>query len=112
MIVFAIELTSDEQSLLSQISFDPRTLKEPSEFRKNGEAVCVLMRSLLRRNGIPSHRLNWFTRADCNPGGRGKSRQQVFEGNGTAGDDILYGIRFIGAGRLDWATNGSACARG
>lgn len=95
MIMFAIALSSDEESLLSQISIDPRTLKEPSDFRKNGEAVCVLMRSLLRRNAIPSHRLNWFTQAECNPGGRGKSRQQVFEGNGTRGDAIYRHSHFL-----------------
>jgi hypothetical protein len=94
-IMFAIALSSDEQSLLSQINIDPRTLKAASDSRKNGEAVCLLMRALLHRNAIPSHRRNWFTQADCNPAGRCKSRQQVFEGNGTAGDDIFRHPHFL-----------------
>jgi hypothetical protein len=33
--------------------------------------------------------------AECNTGGRGKSRQQVFESNGTAGDDIFRHPHFL-----------------
>lgn len=50
---------------------------------------------LLDRQAIPNVRLWYFTEPDRNPGTRGKSRQQIFEQNGTVGDEIQAHPSFI-----------------
>lgn len=90
-----IDLTDAEQMLFAQISFEPKSIDGPDAVRKNGDAVCALMHSLTRRAGIPQHRLQWFTDPDYNPAGRGKSRKQVFENNGTRGDAIYRHPHFL-----------------
>jgi hypothetical protein len=52
------------------------------------EAAHTLTISLLRRKAIPSIRVDYFTDPDLNIGQR-RSRQQIFESNGTAGEEIF-----------------------
>lgn len=59
------------------------------------EAAGALAESLLARGAIPSERLKFFIDPECNPGGRGKSRADVFEKNGTAGAEILVHPHFL-----------------
>ncbi len=59
------------------------------------EKMGQLAESLLRRGAIPAVRLAYFTDADMNVGGRGKSRKQVFEGNGTKGAAIFRHAHFM-----------------
>ena len=63
--------------------------------QRNGEAVCALMKSLIARKVIPELRVKWFTDPAYFPGGRGKSRQQVFERNGCRGEDIFRHPHFL-----------------
>lgn len=95
MIAPDIELTEAEKALFAQLTFDFDELDEPGRYKQNGDAVCALIDSLMKRNGIPAHRVNWFTDPDYNIGGHGKSRMQVFEGNGCRGEAILRHAHFL-----------------
>lgn len=86
-------LTQAEQELLTTIVFE---LPDGYEaVRRNGEAVCALMRSLIARKAIPQLRVKWFTDPDFHPGGRGKSRKQMFERNGCMGEEIFRHPHFL-----------------
>ena len=91
----AIELSEEERNLLEQITLDARDL-EHGTARANGALVTELMHLLLaRKNAIPAHRIRYFTDPDYNIGGRGSSRKQIFERNGTTGDAIFAHPHFL-----------------
>ena len=87
-----IQLTAHEQGLLEKIAFD---WTDHDQLRASLAPMAALSISLLGRNAIPEVRLRYFTDPDCNPGGRGKSRQDIFEKNGTCGDEILEHPHFL-----------------
>jgi len=96
MTELAIVLTPEETELLSKIEFDAnRLVGNLPKYHRNAQAVVALMTMLLKRNAIPQNRLRYFTDADCNPGGRGKSRKNIFERNGTQGQAILEHPHFL-----------------
>jgi hypothetical protein len=86
-----VVLTAAEEKLFGEIAFGQSSHEQL-------QASCLasgkLAASLLAREAIPEVRTRYFTEPDCNPGYR-KSRQQVFESNGTAGDDILSHGNFL-----------------
>jgi hypothetical protein len=85
-----IDLTPDEQALWEQIYFEPRSSRiDHDKLQSSIEPAYQLARSLLEREAIPPIRLRYFTDPELNIGGRGKSRKEVFERNGTSGDAIL-----------------------
>ncbi len=90
-----IALNNAEQRLFERIKLDTDAIKDHIEFHTNADLVCELVRLLAARNGIPAHRKKWFTDPDYNPGGRRKSRQQVFEQNGVRGEAILRNAHFL-----------------
>lgn len=90
-----IKLTEDERVLLAQIELDASALANHHAARQNGEAVCSLMRSLISRNAIPEHRLKFVSDSAYNRGGRGRSRLDIFEKNGTRGEDIFRHPHFL-----------------
>jgi hypothetical protein len=56
----------------------------------------VLIFLLLERGAIPEIRLNYFTQPEFNTAGRGKrSYRDVFEENGTRGNDIFEHSHFL-----------------
>lgn len=86
-------LTQAERKLLATITFDlPNGYQA---VQHNGEAVCTLMKSLIARKAIPELRVKWFTDPAYFPCGRGKSRQQLFEHNGSRGADIFRHPHFL-----------------
>jgi hypothetical protein len=87
-----IELTNAERSLLNMVKFGQST---PEEIRKSITHMAELARSLLQRDAIPEVRKLYFTDPERNPGGRGKSRQQVFEANNTSGPKIIEHPHFL-----------------
>ncbi|MCU0092202.1 hypothetical protein N8H72_19675 [Pseudomonas koreensis] len=87
-----VMLTSEEQELFSSINFK---WKSHDELRRSLDPMKLLATSLLERAAIPDIRIAYFTDPDFNPGGRGKSRKDIFEGNGTSGDDILCHPSFL-----------------
>lgn len=88
-------LTEPEQKLLATINFDALKLDGYEDAKRNGNAVCDLMKSLIARKAIPELRVKWFTDPKLYPGGRGKSRQQVFERNGCRGEEIFRHPHFL-----------------
>jgi len=91
----AIELTENEQHLVSQIDFHPSGSYNRDSWQPIADAMLELMRSLLERNAIPEARKKFFTDPSYNIGGHGLSRLQVFEKNGTRGDDIFRHGNFV-----------------
>jgi hypothetical protein len=92
----AIELTTREQVLAARIDFDPSpTLHNADTWKAGADAIQELMGSLLERNAIPLARRKFFTDPSCLIGGHGLSHLQVFERNGTRGDDIFRHPHFV-----------------
>jgi hypothetical protein len=93
----SIELTVEERALVAQIDFDPTSSRrsEPGYWNAVGEAALRLMKSLIARNAIPEVRMRYFSDADFNVGGRGRSRAQTFEKNGTRGEAIFRHPHFL-----------------
>lgn len=87
-----IKLTEREIELLSQINFG---YTRHDELRESLTPMAALSDSLLQHRVIPEVRLLYFTDPERNPGGRGRSRQQIFEKNGTAGAEICAHPSFL-----------------
>lgn len=81
-----IPLTVEEQALFAEIRFD---WHDHEELRIPLESMEELASSILRRNVVPEVRLAYFSEPEFNPTGRGRSRQNIFEKNGTYGRGIL-----------------------
>lgn len=92
MQIAPIQLTSEEASLYADIRFDTRGGHEA--LRQSCSAAQELMRSLLGRKALPAARVRYFRDPECNVGAR-RSRQQVFEDNGTTGDAIFRHGNFL-----------------
>lgn len=87
-----ILLNAQEQELLKRLSF----VDESHDAWKQTQPIMTeLAERLLERKAIPEVRLRYFTDPECNPGGRGMSRKDVFEKNGTRGDEILRHPHFL-----------------
>jgi hypothetical protein len=87
-----IELNDREIELLNRISFDS---DNQQEIRASIMPMVALSELLLQRNAIPSVRLSYFSDPERNPGGKGKSRKQIFESNGTYGKQIFAHPNFM-----------------
>lgn len=87
-----IELTEHELGLLAQIRF---RYTSHNELCSSIAPMAALTEALLERGAIPEVRLLYFTDPERNPGGRGKSREQVFENNGTSGTEIYAHGNFL-----------------
>lgn len=92
-----VEMTDDELALFNSIIWDEEELikREYEERIEQLEKIGQLATSLLERGAIPEVRLQYFLDPEMNIGGRGKSRKDVFEMNGTRGNDILSHPHFI-----------------
>jgi hypothetical protein len=87
-----IELTDRERELLAQIKFD---WVHHDELRASIVPMVALSESLIKRRAVPDVRLLYFSDPDRNPGGRGRSRQEIFEKNGTSGSEVLAHPNFL-----------------
>ncbi|WP_320820939.1 hypothetical protein [Thalassolituus sp.] len=87
-----IDLTEEERLLLSHIAFN---WANHEELRGSLKPMGELAACLLERGAIPAIRICYFNDASFNPGGRGKSREDVFEKNGTSGENILCHPHFL-----------------
>lgn len=76
-----IELTEDEQRLISQLELHAGQLRDPGRVAHNGHLALTLTRTLLDRDAIPAARLKYFTDPDCNVGGHGRSKKDILAGN-------------------------------
>lgn len=87
-----IILTNEEQALFLSIRFN---WKKHDELRCSLEPMRLLALSLFERSAVPEIRIAYFTEPDFNPGGRDKSREEIFESNGTSGEEILRHPNFL-----------------
>lgn len=90
-----IVLTPEEAAEVEALVFDIDDLEDRGCFPINAERALSVTKALLARKAVPDHRRRYFTDPDFNPGGRGRSRQQVFERNGCTGDAILRHAHFL-----------------
>lgn len=88
-----IPLTAEERTLFSTICLDWR--QDHDELQDSLTAMEAVASSILERNVVPEVRVDYFTKPDFNPTGRGKSRQDIFERNGTSGREILKHPHFL-----------------
>lgn len=92
---FAIALTPDEARLVGEIALDATALRGADDAKRNGAAVAAIMKLLIARKSIPEARVRYFTDPEYLIGGRGKSRKEVFEQNGTHGQEIFRHPNFL-----------------
>jgi hypothetical protein len=92
---YTIALTADEQALLDKITFEVRMSTPYEERLENFDRVGELTERLLKRDAIPQHRLDWFTEAEYNIGGRGSSREQIFRRNAPPDTEIFRHPHFL-----------------
>ncbi len=86
-----VELLQDESNWYKSI---PTVAKNIEEWQSIADTMELLMKSLLKRNAIPEIRLRVFS----NPSFAetwNKSPKQIFESNGTSGDNIYRDPHFI-----------------
>lgn len=94
--LFTIELTPEEIVMVDAIQFDPLAFQNNHQaFNDNANLAYRLITSLLERDAIPEQRIRYFSDPKYNPGGRGSSRKQTFERNGTRGDAMLRHPHFL-----------------
>lgn len=91
--ILYVELTPEEQLLYDQVNRAPL---EKSKFREpyRGDQAFTLLKMLLARKAIPELRIRYFTDPSFNIGTK-KSRKQIFEVNGTKGDEIFKHPHFL-----------------
>lgn len=87
-----IDLTQPEREFYEQIRF--RSLRH-EDFQVSRPAIIKLTDSLLGRKAIPDVRLRYFVDPERNPGGRGRSRLQIFEKNGTSESEVTSHPHFL-----------------
>jgi hypothetical protein len=92
-----VKLNDEEQALFDAICWDLDELcKKDYDTRVEMlDKMGQLTELLLDRQAVPRVRVEYFTNPEMNAGGRGKSKQQVFEQNGTAGKHIVRDPNFM-----------------
>ncbi|MFO0802821.1 MAG: hypothetical protein U0791_06825 [Gemmataceae bacterium] len=90
-----VALNAREKALFDFICWDIHELARRDDRSEHFDKMRDLAESLIKRKAVPEVRLAIFTDPQMNAGGRGKSRQQVFESNGTTGRDILRHPHFM-----------------
>ncbi len=93
--VQTVKLTAEEQALFDAICWDLDELGKKDDRIDHLEKMGELAEALLERDAIPKVRVAYFADPEMNVGGYGKSREQVFEKNGTSGRDILRHPHFM-----------------
>lgn len=93
---YTIALTPEESAIAEAMTFDPLVFcGDHQAFLKNADLAHDLASSLLARDAIPEQRLRYFTDAEYNPGGRGRSRRESFEWNMPIGDHLFRHPHFL-----------------
>ncbi len=91
-----VKLTEAEAELAKRIEFNPASrTHDAAAAHASGEGAWLLMKSLVKRDAIPKTRLRWFTDPDCNIGGRGVSRRDMFQRKGLSDKDMVQHPSFI-----------------
>jgi hypothetical protein len=82
-----IDLSEAEAALFGQVVAGLAPLRRHEVLQAACVAARKLTQALIERDTIPSTRVQYFTDPDLNIGTK-KSRQEVFESNGTHGEAI------------------------
>lgn len=90
-----LSLTEEERGILEGLFFECDPIRADYQaVRDNGEGMLRLLRLLTARGAIPAHRMRWFSDREVYPGARQRSLKDLFECNGTHGDDIARHVHF------------------
>lgn len=91
-----IELTEEEERFLEKINFDPTVFSAEYEniLRSSCVAAAALAESIFSRKAVPEIRIRYFIDPELNIGTK-KSREQIFEQNGTRGKAIIEHPHFL-----------------
>jgi len=84
--IIRVKLTVGEKKLLERVNLYSDDVAEG--FASSNDAVCDLMRSLLKRNAIPQIRIDWFEKPEHNIGSM-QSRRQSIEADGFIDGEIF-----------------------
>ena len=84
MRVSDISMNEEERKVFEQIEFSEEVVMSKDVAIQNGNLVLSLLKKLTDRDAIPSVRILYFTSPEYNVGGRGRSKKEVFEKNGTS----------------------------
>jgi hypothetical protein len=91
-----IELNAQETEWVNTLGTFEISLSEDYEKRISKlETADLLARSLLSRSVIPEVRFNYFTKPEYNLSNPKKSHEEIFESNGTKGEEILSHPHFL-----------------
>lgn len=106
-----IPLTPEEQRLRAQIEFEPHHLSPRfhEALIRSCDAAKPLALSLIKRDAIPAIRWTYFTDPEYNVGSK-RSRLEIFQGNGTRGEDILEHGHFLELSEVLYPRTGSSKA--
>lgn len=91
-----IELTETEETLLKALK--TFTINPSEEYKKRLlklENCFLLTKSLIARDAVPHHRIDYFVKAEYRLSDTRKSRLQVFESNNTSGEAIFRHPHFL-----------------
>ncbi len=95
---FALPLTEAERDLVARIDFgsdDDRHDDRRAAYLGNQEPILALLASLGERDGVPEHRVRYWTDPEYHPGRVWGSRKDMFERNGNVGDEIYIHPGFV-----------------
>jgi hypothetical protein len=90
-----VDLNDQELSLWNQISNYQFKLGDHEENDKQSNLQKQLTHSILKRKIIPPRRLAFFTDPELRAGHGNGSWQEIFESNGTRGDEIFEHPHFL-----------------
>lgn len=91
-----IELNAQEIEWVNILGTFEVSLSEDYEKRVSKlKTADLLARSLLSRSVIPEVRFNYFTKPEYNLSNPKKSHEEIFESNGTKGEEILSHPHFL-----------------
>jgi hypothetical protein len=94
-VIEKVKLDETEQKLFDEIQWDIDTIRGGEFPEDNWDKLGELAESLLERKAIPEIRLRMFNDPDLNPGGRGKSRIDIFDQNGRSNAEIIRNAFFL-----------------
>ena len=95
---YHLELTSEEQALADQIDFReviPHHEDGHEIYKANQAPIIALLKLLVARNAIPKKRTAYWTSPELKPGRMKGSHRDIFERNGSKGEEAYTHPHFI-----------------
>lgn len=95
---FHLPFTDEEAELVARIDFGEagaRGTDRHAAYLSNKEPILALLASLGERGAVPEARLAYWNDPECNPGRPRGSRKEMFERNGSRGEDAYTNPNFV-----------------